>query len=283
MIEDIDTRLTREGLVNAINILDEGEILPRFPHETKAYIYVLFEPYANAIVQQVLNGPENEKIRTVEDWMRNTFKQIKPNPDDFIRPETIGEMMALRVDEESEDDKSLILISIRALIEDLLALISDDINLRDFDGQDTTPWDIKGALYRNEILRELFNITRDSVIPIKVTIGDKISTHNMSAELAKGIIVGYKYLQQQNPLSLFSWYTMTQTPPFDDRLSQNNNIGLFRYNPTKKKYTAMIGETMYEFETAEFIQGVLTATSWTKRQIPITDITESGMPMILKY
>lgn len=58
-------------------------------------------------------------------------------------------------------------------------------------------------MVNNEMLRTIFGLTNQNILPIAVTIGGQVFIHNMPEDLVVGIMVGYNSVGQEHPLSLF--------------------------------------------------------------------------------
>lgn len=113
-----------------------------------------------------------------------------------------------------------------------------------------TPWDISSN--RNEIAVRLFGPST-SEIPIVVTHGNNMFVHELTEELAYGILIGLMgfpdFILSINGVPL-SHEDLDQTFIEDDETIKSN-------------YRALINGMTINFDTNEFIQGIITACDWT--------------------
>ena len=196
---------------------------------TAAYLRILLKPYHDAIAVA-------ESLIDLITWV----PQVIPEMAQQINP-------AIETAANVTEGKLIILQTLGYL------LVSEN-------NPTPTPWDIAG--YRNDISLRLFGGATNTV-PIIVTNGPNSFRHEMTEELAYGIIVGLEQTQ---------WFTLSiddavlDEEAFHDKFTNANRPDIV--------FIALANSKWIYFMTPDFVQGVITSTStWTQRD-PHVVITE---------
>lgn len=127
------------------------------------------------------------------------------------------------------------------------------------------PWDVRTAIYRDSDLNQIFP-GNEYTLPVQVKISGQIFNHEMSHDLAAGILDFIEVLEQSN----------TQVPPveitiFGGDLSQHFNqyfldedgFDIEENRGANGEYVMYLaGRGQLRFNSLEYLQGMSTAAQW---------------------
>lgn len=200
-----------------------------------AYVTVLAQPYVDALTAATT-------IESVVEWLP------------AVVPERANEIVAVLAELPNVEVAKSAAVS---WLQNLLLEYAEEKEAVTVD--ELTPWDL--AVHRDEMLTRLFG-PATTELPITVVVGPNGYAHNMTEELAYGLVVG---LQGHPEIGLF----FNNVPLTPDNFDLKNK-------EIPGKYRVMVDNKEYHFNTPDFIQGIKTAAEWTgrKAQEVATNLTD---------
>lgn len=152
-----------------------------------------------------------------------------------VLPETLASLAFQQLDDNKsiEENKTMIITY-------LLTEIMEDVQ----SGTEITPWNIQNKIINDEELSQIFDVEYD--LPVVVTVGPNQFTHLVTEELTLGLLLFS---------SLYSGINIYHLSMF--------NLSLIDLSfPLDGKYTFIVDNKKYKFNTIEFLQGFITGALW---------------------
>lgn len=252
--------LTPEFIYGVINTYkDEDEDHSTLTNDSFGYLQFLLSPYIDAMKYI----DTSDSLLT---WIRGLFNRDNISDRILTTINTYEKKHKTNID----DTKQAILVG---LLEGIFfeAEIAKEDNI-------ITSWYIKSVLElenNKNIAKYLGVVTNDpypddqiTVLPVTVSIGNNTFIHEMTENLVIGILVFYRSLGLNHPLSIFGSNFSDYDPIINSKIGEEND----------NDYTINVNNVIYKFDNDEidFMKGLLTGALWNNIDPHkyITDLTE---------
>lgn len=225
--------LTYENVSKLINNFNNNNNLI-WDQTSIAYILNLVIPYGLA------SEPATD-IESIVEWIPTTFLDNLAN-----------ELLWALNDEKLDLDGAKITV-----IETLIKLIYDTIirKLENNNLKTILPWDIQYILANDPEFADAFGLGSEyNTLPVGMVFGPDVFVHNVTEEFITGLVIFSSASDFNFPIYMYGKELNPDVFINTDRYIYTGNI--------TTNFTINIKNTIYEFDSCQFLKGFVTCSSW---------------------